>query len=218
MRVPIALALVALAACSPAGELDPTEEGVQEDEPGITRRTLEELPPMPGYPDSQDGKLVVLSDGDFAINRAWEAEAGFCDGGALFELYAEGDSSGTAIVLQHPDSDVIGEYDVVLSDSVNLEDRAARIGVQVFDGRNAFGLQAIMGSLEVTEVSDRISGRFASTLKELDSGVLTRFAGVFSNVRVRPLSEGYCRQLYPEQETQTDPDSSMSRDSVSGLD
>ncbi len=218
MRVATALTIVALAACSPAVESEPTEGSVQEDEPGTTRLTLEELPPMPGYPDSQNGKLVVISDGDFSINKAWEAEAGFCDGGILLELYAESDSSGTVIVLQHPDSDVIGEYAVILADSVNPAERAARIAVQVFAGREAFGLQAIMGSLEVTEVGDRISGRFTATLRELDGGVLTRFVGVFRNVRVNLLAEDYCRELYPEQEPQADPDSTTSRDSVSGLD
>jgi len=217
MRVPIALTVVALLGCSPTVESEPTKERFQADEPGTTRRTIEELPPMPGYPDSQDGKLVVISDGDFSINRAWAAEAGFCDGGVLLELYAEGDSSGTVIVLQHPDNDVIGDYAVVLADSVNPEERAARIGAQVFEGGDAFGLEAIMGSLEVTEVGDRISGRFTSTIRELDSRVLTRYVGVFSNVPMNLLSEDYCRQLYPEQEPQTDPDSTTNRDSVSGL-
>jgi len=218
MRVATALTIVALAACSPAVESEPTEGSVREDEPGTRRLTLEELPPMPGYPDSQDGKLVVITDGDFPINQAWEAEAGFCDGGVLLELYAESNSSGTVIVLQHPDSDVIGEYAVVLADSVNPAERAARIAVQVFAGREAFGFQAIMGSLEVTEVGDRISGRFTATLRELDGGVLTRYVGVFRNVRVNLLAEDYCRELYPEQEPQADPDSTTNRDSVSGLD
>jgi hypothetical protein len=221
MRAQIALTVVALVACSPSPtvESDPTEERFQADEPGTTRLTLEELPPMPGYPDAQDGKLVAISDdGAFSINKAWEAEAGFCDGGVLLEFYAVDDSSGTVIVLQHPDSDVIGEYAVALADSVNPEERAARIGVQVLEEGEASGLQAIVGSLEVTEAGDRISGRFTSTIRELNSGMLTRYVGVFSNVRLKVLSEDYCRQLYPEQEPQTDPDSTTSRDSVSGLD
>jgi hypothetical protein len=172
---------------------------------------------MPGYPTSQDGKLVVISDGDFSINKSWEATAGFCDGGVLLELFAEGDSSGSVIVLQHPDGDVIGEYTVVLADSVDPGERSARIGAQMFKGREAFGLQAIMGSLEVTEVSDRLSGRFTSTIRELESAVLTRYVGVFQDVPVNLLPEDYCRSLYPESESQADPDSSASRDLINGL-
>ncbi|UCD23834.1 MAG: hypothetical protein JSW51_12490 [Gemmatimonadota bacterium] len=217
MRVALALALMVIVACSPTVESDASDEVDQEDEPGTTRRTLEELPPMPGYPDARDGRLVVISDGDFAINRVWDAAAGYCEKGML-ELYAEDDSSGTVVVLHFPDSIPLGEYPIVLAGPLGAESREARIGVQVFDGREAFALQAFMGSLEITEFGDRVSGRFASTLREMDADVLTRYVGVFNDVRASVFPEDYCKVLYPEDDAQMEPDSSASSDSASGSD
>ena len=208
----VALLAAALLGCSPLEETDPV---IQEKEPGTTRRTIEELPPMPQYPLAQTGKLVVVSDGDFSVQKSWPAQAGFCAGGMLVELYAEGDSSGTVVVLQHPESDVAGQYPVLLADSVAEHERAARIGVQVFAGTEAFGFQAFMGSLEVTGFGEKATGRFTSTLSEIGSGVLTRYVGVFHEVPVKPFSDEYCAGLQPE-DPEVTTDTTTDRDSIAG--
>ena len=129
---------------------------------------------MPDYPEGEKGKLVSLSDGDFPINGAWGAEAGVCVAEGTLELYTEDLRDGTAIVLHFPDSLMMGSYPVMSADTGLAEERVARIGAQVFRENEAYGFRAIDGTVEVSEIDERLSGRFQSTLKETQIELLTR--------------------------------------------
>jgi hypothetical protein len=160
--------------------------------------TLEELPPMPDYPRPRDGRLVVVSAGDFTMDGVWQAEAGICATANDMELYAEDDSSATLIVAYFPGGDLEGSYAISLVDSVEVGERAALVGVQIFHEREAFGFQAIDGSLEIQVVGEELTGRFTATVQEVQTQVLTRYVGVFSNVELRELSAEYCGKLVQE--------------------
>ncbi|UCG86221.1 MAG: hypothetical protein JSW71_20320 [Gemmatimonadota bacterium] len=187
------LLVLAVGACSAQTQ---SETDVPDLEvPTQTLLTLEELPPMPDYPRPRGGHLVVVSDGDFAIGKVWEVEAGACASAHEIELYAEDDSSGTIIVLYYPDGNPEGSYPIIMVDSAVVGERAALVGVQIFQQQRAFGFQAIEGSLELQAVNEELTGRFASTVQEVQDNILTRYVGVFSGVGLRELSDEYCSSL-----------------------
>ena len=194
------MALMAAAACTPEAEPEEAEEqepvGDPYDLPGPRQRlTLEQLPPMPAFPAAERGRLVVTSDGDFPVQGSWLAQAGLCPATSTVELYTEDLGHGAAIVLQFADSALTGSYKVVPHDSESSDDKVALIGVQIFHDRDAFGLFAIDGEMEVLQDGRYLSGRFTSTLKELQVAVLTQFVGVFEQVRLEELSPEYCVTL-----------------------
>jgi hypothetical protein len=196
----IVLLVGVVTACSFDAEIDSGAEVPNEDEPAKARLTLEELPPMPDYPNAARGNLTVVSSGDYVIDHEWDADVGSCEGAFVMELYAEDETSGSAIVLHYPDGEPTGVYPIVQSDSVTIDERIALVGVQVFEERQAFGFQAIEGTLEVLSLGEVISGRFASTIKEVQSEVLTRYVGTFRDVKIAELSADYCRGLRLEPE------------------
>jgi hypothetical protein len=191
----------AIAACGdePAPEPEVTVEG----EPGSTRRTLEQLPPMPGYPNSSDGYLVAVSDGDFVLDGRWRATAGLCADVRVVELYAEDTDGGTALVLHYPEGEPTGEFPIMLVDSATPDKRLALIGVQVFEERDAFGFQAFEGIVEIVSFDERLSGRFASTVRDIQTDILTRYVGVFAAIRVEDLGTDYCDTLRPVEDADT---------------
>ncbi len=199
LRWVIGFTLLLFAACSSevktdeAGEL---EQGDKYDLPSRrTRLTPEELPEMPGYPDSVPGNIVAVSAGDFPVNGSWPAGAGVCDSVAMIELYTDDLRNGTAIVMHFGDTEVEGEYAVLPADTALSVERVARLGVQVFDETEAFGLKAISGVLQVSDVDGHISGRFQATLMETQTEVLTRYVGVFLRIPLSALPETYCATL-----------------------
>jgi len=201
MRWTLVVFLIAVVACG--------EEPVSEDEapvgqePGRTRRTLEQLPPMPAYPDPSSGQLVVVSDGDFVLDGRRPATAGLCPEQRILELYAEDDSGGTGVMLQYPEGDAVGEYPVLLPESTLVDERSARIGVQVFEERDARGFQALGGTLEVVSLDEHLSGRFVSTVRDVETDVLTRYVGVFSAIPVEVREQDYCTTLRPAEHADT---------------
>ena len=175
----------------------PEPSGRIEREPdrGRTILTVEQLPPMPPYPDARGGRLVVESAGDFDLNGAWEAHAGLCEEVGVIEIYAGPSGLRSAVLLRMPEGEPLGKYPVVAADADFPDAPAALIAVQGFAEPEAFGLQAFSGELEVTAFGERVSGRFTSTLREISVDMLTQYVGVFEGVSVEPLSARYCEAL-----------------------
>jgi hypothetical protein len=177
-------------------ETDPDEEELFQVPSRRDRLTMDELPPMPGYPEGETGRLVAVSDGDFPINGAWRAEAGICLPFGTLELYTDDLTNGTVIVLHFPDSQVAGTYTVLPADTGLSEERIARVGAQVFRAdQEAFGFRAVSGHLELSEQDGHLSGRFQSTLSEIQTELLTRYVGVFLRVPLRALPDHYCAAM-----------------------
>jgi hypothetical protein len=202
MRWTLVVFLIGVVACSeePVSEAEalPVDQ-----EPGRTRRTLEQLPPMPAYPDASPGQLVVASDGDFVLDGKRPAAASLCPEQRILELYAEDDSGGTGVMLQYPEGDAVGEYPVLLPESTLVDERSARIGVQVFEERDARGFQALGGTLEVLSLDEHLSGRFKSTVRDVETDVLARYVGIFTAIPVEVLGQDYCTTLRPAEHVDT---------------
>ncbi len=189
----VVLFLVIMTACNRGTESE--ADVADADDLARPLLTLEQLPPMPDYPRPRNGRLVVVSAGDFAIDGEWEAEAGICATAYEIELYADDDSLGTLLVFYYPDGEPEGSYSIMTADSIEIGERAALIGVQVFQKEEAFGFRGIEGSIELQIAGEGLTGRFTATLKEVEEDVLTLYVGVFSNVALRELPTEYCSRL-----------------------
>jgi len=170
------------------------------------RLTAAQLPPRPSYPRARRGKLVTVSAGDHDIHGSWSTHAGICDQQGVLEMYAGPEGLGTALLLRMPSENRIGEYPMVPAAAEFPTAPAALIAVQIFDEPDALGFQAYDGMLELIELGDEVSGRFTSTLREINLDILTHYVGVFESIPVRPLSAEYCQVLQ---------DSTLASDSTS---
>jgi len=190
MRVAPWIALAGLAlACG--GESSSDDNRIDYDTVG-TLLTVEQLPPMPSYPEASSGRLVTVSAGDYDLNGEWEVSAGLCEELGILEIYAGPQGLGTALLLRMPEDDPLGVYPVVAAE-VNLPAApAGLIAVQAFAEPNAYGFQAYIGQLELTAFGERVSGRFTSTLREIGLDLFTHYVGVFEDVSIDALSDDYC--------------------------
>lgn len=175
-------------------------ETVPEDEEIVipdrrNRLTLEQLPAMPEYPVAEQGHLVAVSSGDFTMDGSWPAHVGVCEPAGPLELYTDDLRQGTAVVLHFVEHRVEGSYSVLLPDSAIGQERVAHIGVQLYRDNQAFGFRAIEGQLEVTDFGNHVSGRFATTIRETQNDILTRYVGVFTGIPVERLTIDYCLYL-----------------------
>jgi hypothetical protein len=148
---------------------------------------------MPAYPNAIRGHLVTVSAGDYDINADWQASAGLCGEIGMLEMYAGPPGRNAALLIRIPGDHPLGSYPIVPPDANFPAAPAALIGVQVFGESEAFGFQAYHGVLELTELGERVSGRFESTLREVGMDMLTHFVGVFESIPVEPLPDDYCR-------------------------
>jgi hypothetical protein len=176
------------------------QETVPEDEEIViperrNRLTLEQLPAMPEYPVAEEGRLVAVSSGDFTMDGSWPAHVGVCEPAGPLEMYTDDLRQGTAVVLHFVEHRVEGTYSVLSPDSAVGQERVAHIGVQLYRDRQAFGFRAIEGQLEVSDFGDHLSGRFATTIRETQNEILTRYVGVFSEIAVERLTIDYCLSL-----------------------
>ena len=198
-------------ACSGQSEVPNEIDG----DPDIRRlyMTVEELPPMPEYPVVRSGSFVAQSAGDYDIHGTWEGHAGLCADIGVMEIYTGQPGLGTALLLILPEGDPLGEYPIVAAEFDFPDAPAALIVVQVFAEPEAFGFQAFSGELELSAFGDRISGKFASTLREIRDDILTHYVGVFEGISVEPLATDYCQTL---RDSSLVPDSAAVPDSASG--
>jgi hypothetical protein len=194
-------------------------QGAQPDDAGFdyesveTRLTVEQLPPMPPFPEARAGRLVTVTAGDYDISGVWEVDAGFCAEIGVLEIYAGPSGLRTAILLHVTEGASLGTYPVVAA-ALDLPDApAALIAVQVFEDPEAFGFQAFSGELELSDFGAEVSGRFNVTLREIGMDLFTHFAGVFEEIGVDPLSPDYCRVL---RDSTVAPDSASVADSTVG--
>ncbi len=194
-------------------------QGAQSDDAGIdydtvgTRLTVEQLPPMPPFPEARGGRLVTVTAGDYDLSGVWEIDAGFCGEIGVLEIYAGPSGLRTAILLHVTEGDSLGTYPVVAAALDFPDAPASLIAVQVFENPEAFGFQAFSGELELSDFGARVSGRFNVTLREIGMDLFTRFVGVFEDIMIDQLSPDYCRVL---RDSTVAPDSASVADSTVG--
>jgi hypothetical protein len=194
-------------------------QGAQSDDAAIdydtvgTLLTVEQLPPMPAFPEARRGRLVTVTAGDYDLSGVWDIDAGLCAEIGVLEIYAGPSGLRTAILLHLTEGDSLGTYPVVAAALDFPDAPAALIAVQVFENPEAFGFQAFSGELELSDFGARVSGRFNVTLREIGMDLFTHFVGVFEEIMVDPLSPDYCRVL---RDSTVAPDSGSVADSTVG--
>jgi hypothetical protein len=193
------------------GQAEPLEDMEVDSDSSRTLLTVEELPPMPAYPEARRGRLVTVSAGDFELGGVWEVEAGLCEEIGIIEIYAGPPGFRTALVLRIPEGDPRGRYPVEAPGRDFPDAPGALLAVQVFDEPEAYGFQAFFGELELWVLGERISGRFTTTLREIGVDMFTHFVGVFEAVSIAPLPADYCQAML---DSTVAPDSATVADSA----
>jgi hypothetical protein len=156
---------------------------------------------MPDYPEPMRGHLVTRSAGADEIAGEWPARAGMCEETRTVQLVASGEGVG-AILLFYlaPGADHVATYPAVPVDSTVPEPPAIRVGVQLLRSRMGDSFQAFGGTVEVTELDRRASGRLRLHLVNTDTRDTVLYAGVFSDVRLRSWSPLECGALDESEE------------------
>jgi hypothetical protein len=156
---------------------------------------------MPDYPEPVRGHLVTHSAGADEIAGDWRARAGTCEEPRTLQLVASGESVGAILLLYlAPGDDDVATYPVVTVDSTVPEAPAVRVGVQLLRSRMGDSFQAFDGTVELTELGRRVSGRLQLHLVNIETRDTVLYAGVFSDVRVRPWSPQECGSLDESEE------------------
>lgn len=212
MKCALVLTIVVLAlACGDQPEL--LNEIVREPDTRRTLLTVEQLPPMPEFPEARRGRLVTQSAGEYDVHGSWKASAGLCQDVGVLEIYAGHPGLGNAIVLHMTDGNPLGTYPLVAAQADFPDSLAALVAVQVYQDPDAFGFQAYMGELELTTFGETVSGRFTSTLREIDINMVLHYVGVFEAIPVKPFAMNYCQTL---RDSTLPPDSGGVSDSAAG--
>ena len=155
---------------------------------------------MPDYPEPVRGHLVTRSDGHRPAAREiegeWRARAGSCEDPLAVHLLASGEGVGALLVIYRvPGGDSLLAYPVVPVDSTVPEPPAVRVGVQRLRSRLGDSFQAFDGTVDLTQLDRRVSGQFQLHLVNIDTRDTVLYAGVFSEVRVRPWPSLQCGTL-----------------------
>lgn len=183
--------LLALAACGGKEESGEREGDVAalESEDPISVDTV----PMPDFPEPRRGWLVASSAGAYDLRGEWQARAAICDDPPVLEVLADQPGFGTLILLQLPAPDArLTRYPIVVVDSGVPEPPAAQIGVQLFQDRSSHAFQGLSGEVEVYGFAERVSGRYAVTLREIQTDDEAKYAGVFDGIPIEPLPAEMC--------------------------
>ena len=154
-----------------------------------------DLPPMPPYPEAVRGRLAVQSagpPGTQQIARDWVAKAGVCETPPMMQIKGEQPGAGGTLVLLAVPENKITSYPVTLVAQGLPTPPAAQVGVQVYTKTGSFAYQAQEGSVDVYAFGKTVSGRFAVTLREINSNARLRYAGAFREVPVVQLDPAFC--------------------------
>ena len=66
------------------------------------------------------------------------------------------------------------------------------MGVQMYRIIGALALQALDGTVDITELDRTVSGRFAVTLRVITADTLVHYAGSFKEIPVRRVPDRSC--------------------------
>lgn len=200
VTVNLVAGLVLVAACGGgSGQADEDSQSLNEmmqsemlDEESAPTEPLE----MPDFPSQERGQLVAASagaPGGQEMDGSWEAAAAICEDPPMMQVMAGEPGIGTLVLLQLPPANQrVAHYPIVIVDSGPPLPPAAQIGVQLFRGRASYAYQAMDGEVELYGYGDRVSGRFAATLREIQSNDTVLYTGVFHGVGLQPLPLEQC--------------------------
>lgn len=190
------LAVMVVGALLACGEV-PEERGetsppVSEEDSVATPDTLV----MPAIPEARHGYLVARGAGAYALDGAWEAWTGTCDDPPMLEVIGRQEGLGVLVLLQLPPAgERVANYPVTLVESGAPTPPASQIAVQLLEGSTGRAFQGMDGSVDVTRYDDRVSARFAVTLREIATDDEQKYAGIFEGVPLEPLPQEQCAEI-----------------------
>jgi len=191
-------AVLAVVSCGGKPERQVANQEVLASEEPVTVDTVA----MPEYPEGRRGYLVARSAGGYLLDGAWPAQAAICEDPPVLQVLAQQPGFGTLILLQLPPAaERLTEYPIAIVDSGMPVPPASQIGVQVFQDRNSYAFQGLSGGIELYGFGDRVSGRFAVTLREIQTDNEAKYAGVFEEIPIEPLAEEMCQAMMQSFET-----------------
>ncbi len=183
--------LLALALACGGDEEQPPPQPV----PAVGQSTASDSIVMPAFPAPRRDYLVARSTGVYDLSGEWPARAAMCDDPAIMEILAQQPGVGTILLLRLPPApERLAIYPITIADSGAPPPPAAQIGVQLFQGANAYAFQGLDGQVVLTGLGDRVSGRYQVTLREISSDGLAKYAGVFESVMLEALPEEQCEE------------------------
>lgn len=152
--------------------------------------------PMPDYPAARRGRLVAVSAGAVDLSGSWLGRAATCDDIGVLQILAEEPGRGTLILVQMPATDRLTTYPITVVEEGLPAAPAAQVGVQILGETGNYAFQGAEGDVYLDSlVNGELSGRIATTLREISSDERSRYAGVFSRIPVAPLAQEYCDRM-----------------------
>jgi hypothetical protein len=151
--------------------------------------------PMPAFPEAARGRLAAQSAGPSGtpeLRGEWPAEAGTCDQPPMLQLVAQEPGMGTIVLLALPAESRVTRYPIAIVTGGLPTPPAAQVGVNLFRALGTYAFQAADGEVEVYALERVVSGRFAVTLREINTNVRVRYAGTFREVPVKSLDAAQC--------------------------
>lgn len=149
---------------------------------------------MPEAPPAARGELSMRSNGTVALDGEWEARAGRCAEPPMMQILVQQQLDGVILLLALPSNGtVVGHYPVTLVEEGPPEGPAAQAAVQrIIEGR-PYGWQARDGEVEIVAFdNDRVSGRYALTVRNINTNEPSRIAGSFLGVPTITLAREQC--------------------------
>ena len=163
--------------------------------PAEVQPTVSDSIVMPAFPAPRRGYLVARGSGVYDLSGEWPARAGMCEDPAVMQVLAQQPGAGTIVLLRlPPPTERLAIYPIAIVESGAPPPPAAQIGVQLFQGANTHAFQGLEGQVVLTGISDRVSGRYQVTLREISSNTLAKYAGVFESVMLETLPDAQCAE------------------------
>lgn len=177
---------------------EPREEGTETPPPveEVDSSEVADTLTMPDIPDARRGYLVARGAGPYELDGAWEAQTGTCDDPPMIEVIGRQPGMGVLVLLQLPAAgERVTSYPVTIVEEGAPTPPASQIAVQLLEGSTGRAFQGMEGSIDVYRYDDRVSARFAVSLREIASDDLQKYAGVFHEIRVKPLPQEQCAEI-----------------------
>jgi hypothetical protein len=150
---------------------------------------------MPEFPEPRRGQIVASGAGAYELDATWTGRAAACEDPPVMEILGERPGIGVLVLLQLPGDNRATSYPVTIVEQGAPEPPASQIAVQALEGTGGRAFQGWEGTVEISGLDSRVSGRFAVTLRETSTNDLQKYAGVFQGILIEPLPEEQCRQI-----------------------
>ena len=153
---------------------------------------------MPDAPSASRGRIALRSAGAVGLDGQWSARAGWCADPAMLQVLVEEQDDSMILLLALPDGDRVTNYPVTAVADGIPEGPVSRAGVQrIVEGR-PYAWQAEHGAVDLYAWDDdRVSGRFALTMRNIATNERSLVAGSFLGVQTMELGPEQCQPSAP---------------------